>query len=80
MTVEELTRLFQRGALLEAVVEPYSYRGLWLLAFTTEQGELIVTTDESGEERHFSTADDACRQAMRIGFSQARVEQRTGSE
>lgn len=74
MTIEELQSLYQGNQLLEAIVEPFSEEGKWIVEFKHAEGGIVVMTDLRGEECHYSDVTHAYRSAMEVGFKQVRIE------
>lgn len=74
MTMTELQTLYRDHQLLEAIVEPHSLEGGWIVEFRHQCGELVLLTDDMGEERHYPNAERASQSAMKVGFTQVRIE------
>jgi hypothetical protein len=74
MTLEELRLLYRKNLLIEAVVEPFSDQGMWIVEFRHVQGKFILLTDEQGEECHYNNLDMASKSAMDVGFRHVRIE------
>ncbi|WP_099610032.1 hypothetical protein [Vibrio fujianensis] len=76
MTITELRNLYREQLLIEAVIEPSSEEGAWIVEFRHQRGGLVLLTDANGEECHYSDLDAASKTAMTVGFKQVRVEGR----
>ncbi len=74
MTIDELQSLYKGKMLLEAIVEPFSEEGKWIVEFRHADGGIVVITDPNGGECHYSNIDLASRSAMEVGFKQVRIE------
>lgn len=75
MTINELRSLYRDNLLVEAIIEPSSEEGCWIVEFRHTQGGFVLLTDAHGEECHYSDIDKASKSAMAVGFNQVRVEQ-----
>ncbi|MDW6091087.1 hypothetical protein [Vibrio rhizosphaerae] len=74
MTLEALRALYLDNLLVEAIVEPCSDNGMWMVEFKHTNDSLIILTDEEGEECHYIDSDLASKSAMEVGFRNVRVE------
>ncbi|SJN60109.1 hypothetical protein RND59_08050 [Vibrio ruber] len=74
MSLEELKALYRGNLLVEAIVEPFSDNGMWIVEFKHADGSFILLTDEDGEECHYTNLDLASKSAMDVGFKQVRIE------
>ncbi|ASA55461.1 hypothetical protein [Vibrio gazogenes] len=74
MTLEELRALYRENLLVEAIVEPFSDNGMWIVEFRHAHGPFILLTDDDGEECHYTNLDMASKSAMDVGFKQVRIE------
>ena len=74
MTMTELQRLYREHQLSEAIVEPFSLERGWIVEFRDQSGDVFLLTDDMGEERHYENAEHASQAAMKVGFTQVRVE------
>ncbi|MDC0612360.1 hypothetical protein OAP63_16645 [Vibrio sp.] len=74
MTIEELQSLYKGNLLVEAIIEPFSEEGKWIVEFKHAQGGFVVMTDPHGEECHYNDVGHASRSAMEVGFKQVRIE------
>ncbi|SKA26361.1 thymidylate kinase [Vibrio cincinnatiensis] len=76
MTITELRNLYRKHLLIEAVIEPSSEEGEWIVEFRHQRGGFVLLTDANGEECHYADLDTASKTAMAVGFKQVRVEGR----
>lgn len=74
MTIDELQNLYKGNLLVEAIVEPFSEEGKWIVEFRHADGGIVLITDPNGGECHYSNIDHASRTAMEVGFKQVRIE------
>jgi len=74
VTIEELQHLYDGNQLIEAIVEPFSEDGKWIVEFKHTKGGFVVMTDSHGEECHYNDINHASRSAMKVGFKQVRIE------
>ncbi|WP_076589780.1 hypothetical protein [Vibrio ostreicida] len=74
MTLNELRNLYRENQLVEAIIEPSSQEGSWIVEFRHTRGGLVLLTDAHGQECHYIDIDLASKSAMAVGFSQVRVE------
>lgn len=74
MTIDELKVLFREHQLVEAIVEPYSDGGQWIVEFRHVQGGFILLTDSHGEECYYGNYDLASKSAMEVGFKHVKVD------
>ena len=74
MTIDELKVLFRDDLLVEAIVEPFSDDGLWIVEFRHIQGGFVLLTDDHGEECYYRDFDLASKSAMEVGFKHITVE------
>ncbi|GAA5648513.1 MULTISPECIES: hypothetical protein [Vibrio] len=74
MTLAELRNLYRDNKLVEAIIEPSSEEGTWIVEFRHERGGFVPLTDAHGEECHYVDLDMASKSAMAVGFKQVRVE------
>ncbi|SUP08001.1 thymidylate kinase [Vibrio metschnikovii] len=76
MTITELRNLYREQMLIEAIIEPSSAEGTWIVEFRHQRGGFVPLTDASGEECHYTDLDSASKSAMAVGFKQVRIESR----
>ncbi|QXO17132.1 MULTISPECIES: hypothetical protein [Vibrio] len=76
MTITELRNLYRAKMLVEAIIEPYSDEGEWIVEFRHQEGGFLLLTGPNGEECHYGDLDQASKSAMAVGFKQVRVEAR----
>ncbi|NLS13462.1 hypothetical protein HGP28_11220 [Vibrio sp. SM6] len=76
MTLNELRNLFRENLLVEAVIEPSTQGGAWIVEFRHTRGGFVLLTDCHGEECHYDDLDMASKSAMAVGFQQVRIETR----
>ncbi|MBF9001328.1 MULTISPECIES: hypothetical protein [Vibrio] len=76
MTITELQDLYRNNQLVEAIIEPSTQEGAWIVEFRHQRGGFVLLTDEIGIEQHHDNLDLASESAMAVGFSQVRVEAR----
>ncbi|MDN3608930.1 hypothetical protein ACFFUP_18225 [Vibrio ostreicida] len=74
MTLNELRNLYRENQLVEAIIEPSSQEGAWIVEFRHTRGGLVLLTDAHGQECHYIDIDLASKSAMAVGFRQVRVE------
>ncbi|WP_428775230.1 hypothetical protein [Vibrio sp.] len=74
MTINELRSLYRENKLVEAIIEPSSQEGQWIVEFRHTKGGLVLLTDAHGEECHYMDLDLASKSAMAVGFQQVRIE------
>lgn len=74
MTIAELRNLYRENMLVEAIIEPSSEEGSWIVEFRHQEGGFVLLTNASGEECHYADLDLASKSAMAVGFKQVRVE------
>ncbi|WPC74417.1 hypothetical protein [Vibrio porteresiae] len=76
MTITELRSLFQDKQLIEAIIEPSTQDGAWIVEFRHQRGGFVLLTDATGSECQYDNLDLASESAMAVGFNQVRVESR----
>ncbi|CAH0542950.1 hypothetical protein [Vibrio marisflavi] len=74
MTITELRNLYRENQLVEAIIEPSSEEGNWIVEFRHTRGGFVLLTDIHGEEYHYKDLDVASKSAMAVGFKQVRIE------
>jgi hypothetical protein len=74
MTINELRNLYRNDQLVEAIIEPASHDGKWIVEFRHCKGGLVLLTDACGEECHYHDIVKASQSAMAVGFQHVRVE------
>ncbi len=74
MTITELRNLYRENLLVEAIIEPSSDEGAWIVEFRHQRGGFVLLTSSNGEECHYIDLDQASKSAMAVGFKQVRVE------
>ncbi len=74
MNINELRNLYRQRQLIEAIIEPSSTEGEWLVEFRHVQGGFVHLTDNHGEECSYVDLDSASKLAMAVGFQHVRVE------
>lgn len=74
MTITELRNLYRENQLIEAIIEPSSEEGAWIVEFRHQRGGFVLLTGTNGEECHYIDLDQASKSAMAVGFKQVRVE------
>lgn len=74
MTINELRNLYREQQLVEAIIEPSTREGNWIVEFRHARGGFVILTDIHGEECHYGDVDLASKSAMAVGFKQVRVE------
>ncbi len=74
MTITELRNLYRENKLVEAIIEPSSQEGEWIVEFRHQAGGFVLLTNANGEECHYDDLELASKSAMAVGFNQVRVE------
>lgn len=74
MTLAQLRELYQAQQLVEAIIEPSSQEGLWVVEFRYQSGGFVCLTDEHGEECRYVDWDSASHSAIAVGFHQVRID------
>lgn len=74
MTITELRNLYRENKLIEAIIEPSSQEGCWIVEFRHHRGGFVLLTDAHGDECQYEDLDIASKSAMAVGFKQVRVE------
>ncbi|MBW3697503.1 MULTISPECIES: hypothetical protein [Vibrio] len=74
MTLPELRNLYREKMLVEAIIEPSTQEGSWVVEFRHRRGGFVLLTDVHGEECHYLDLDLASKSAMAVGFQQVRIE------
>ncbi|CAH0524647.1 thymidylate kinase [Vibrio hippocampi] len=74
MTITELKQLYYQNQLIEAIIEPSSAEGGWIVEFRHCQGGFLMLTDTHGAECQYTDLDTASKSALAVGFSEVRIE------